>query len=89
VQLDVKRSRKFPVTVPLLNLRPLLGVTDTEELAERVSKAVQVGLLLEQLRRSEQLAGCLPAHMRTRVHAHTPRGWHSHAMPQLHVQPAM
>jgi hypothetical protein len=42
VQLDVKRSRKFPVTVPLHNLRPLLGITDTEELAERVSKALQV-----------------------------------------------
>ncbi|KAF6251802.1 hypothetical protein COO60DRAFT_1674389 [Scenedesmus sp. NREL 46B-D3] len=41
VQLDVKRSREFPVIVPLDNLRPLLGVTDTEELAERVSKAVQ------------------------------------------------
>jgi hypothetical protein len=54
VQLDVKRSRKFSVTVPLLNLRPLLGVTDTEELAERVSKAVQVGLRLVQLQRSEQ-----------------------------------
>ncbi|WIA28949.1 hypothetical protein OEZ86_011472 [Tetradesmus obliquus] len=41
VQLHVKRPRKFPVYVPLHNLRPLLGVTDTEELAERVSKALQ------------------------------------------------
>eukprot|EP00878_Enallax_costatus_P023617 GHUV01025124.1.p1 GENE.GHUV01025124.1~~GHUV01025124.1.p1 ORF type:complete len:143 (+),score=31.48 GHUV01025124.1:506-934(+) len=42
VQLDVKRSRRFPVTVPLHNLRPLLNITDTEGLADRLSKAVQV-----------------------------------------------
>lgn len=42
VQLDVKRSRKFPVTVPLHNLRPLLNITDTEGLADKISKAVQV-----------------------------------------------
>lgn len=42
ILLDVKRSRKFPVTVPLHNLRPLLNVTDTEGLADRLSKAVQV-----------------------------------------------
>jgi F-box domain len=41
VQLDAARSRRFPVTVPLFNLRPLLGVSDTEGLAERTSKALQ------------------------------------------------
>jgi hypothetical protein len=79
VQLDVKRSRKFPVTVPLLNLRPLLGVTDTEELAERVSKAVQVGMRLVQLQCCEQHGSCCAAHMHTRVWTH-PMGGRSHAM---------
>eukprot|EP00775_Hariotina_reticulata_P002438 gene2438-2741_t len=42
VHLDVGRSRKFPITVPLHNLRPILNITDVEGLAEKVSKAVQL-----------------------------------------------
>jgi hypothetical protein len=40
--MDDKRSRRFPVTVPLHNLRGLLNITDTEGLAEAVSKQIQV-----------------------------------------------
>jgi hypothetical protein len=39
-QLDVRRSRRFPVYVGMHNLRTILG-SDAEGLAERVSRALQ------------------------------------------------
>lgn len=59
VQVDVKRSRKFPVTVALHNLRPLLHITDTEGLADRLGKAVQVHTSSAQCRnRYGQMQQC-------------------------------
>jgi hypothetical protein len=40
-QLDVRRSRRFPVLVPMHNLRTILGTSDAEGLADRVSRALQ------------------------------------------------
>lgn len=40
-QLDVRRSRRFPVSVPLHNLRTILATSDAEGLADRVSRALQ------------------------------------------------
>lgn len=44
-QLDVRRSRRFPVYVGMHNLRPILAISDAEGLAERVSRALQDKLL--------------------------------------------
>lgn len=54
LQCDVARSRRFPLTVPLHNLRPILNITDTEGLAERVSAAVQVGPVCAAVRSTSQ-----------------------------------
>lgn len=40
-QLDVRRSRRFPVSVPMHNLRTILATSDAEGLADRVSRALQ------------------------------------------------
>jgi hypothetical protein len=44
VNMDARRSRRFPVSVPLHNLRAILGVADVEGLAEAVSNQLQAGL---------------------------------------------
>jgi len=44
-QLDVRRSRRFPVLVPLHNLRTILATSDADGLADRVSKALQDSLV--------------------------------------------
>lgn len=44
VQLDVGRSRRFPVVVPMHSLRRILATSDAEGLAERVSRALQCRL---------------------------------------------
>eukprot|EP00877_Chromochloris_zofingiensis_P000042 jgi/Chrzof1/10038/Cz04g24290.t1 len=41
VTLDNRRSRRFPVTVLLYNLRPVHYITDTETLAEHLSRTIQ------------------------------------------------
>jgi hypothetical protein len=40
-QLDVRRSRRFPVSVSMHNLRTILATSDAEGLADRVSRALQ------------------------------------------------
>jgi hypothetical protein len=40
-QLDVRRSRRFPVSVSMHNLRTILAASDAEGLADRVSTALQ------------------------------------------------
>ncbi len=46
VRLEESRSSKFPVSVPLHNLRFVMAAGDVEGLAERVSSALQVGVIL-------------------------------------------
>lgn len=43
VALDSRRSRRFPIVVPLHGLRAILGAPDAEALAESVSRRLQVG----------------------------------------------
>eukprot|EP01025_Chloroclados_australasicus_P019759 TRINITY_DN2081_c0_g2_i1.p1 TRINITY_DN2081_c0_g2~~TRINITY_DN2081_c0_g2_i1.p1 ORF type:complete len:502 (-),score=36.64 TRINITY_DN2081_c0_g2_i1:866-2371(-) len=50
VEIEYGRSKRFPVCVPLLNLRSILQEPDAIDLAARISQAVQEQLLQQERR---------------------------------------
>ncbi len=54
--MDSRRSRRFPITVPLHNLRPILQASDVEGLAQAISSQLQ----------ASSAARAIPQHARAR-----------------------